>query len=189
VDVSEQTVAVGERVQVNAAYHNDGVEPGTEISELTLDGELVNRRLLDVEPGSVSTTHRMSFEEPGRYELAVDGEYPTEVTVIEPNLETVGTTVSTESDSAPATVAATVEVANPEEIEVTETLDLTINGEVVDWNRTTVEPNTNKNIQLSHTSTSPVNTKSKSAILSKQSLLRIVMTQRRPRLTPGTVHS
>ena len=155
VDVSEQTVAVGERVQVNAAYHNDGVEPGTEISELTLDGELVNRRLLDVEPGSVSTTHRMSFEEPGRYELAVDGEYPTEVTVIEPNLETVGTTVSTESDSAPATVAATVEVANPEEIEVTETLDLTINGEVVDWNRTTVEPNTNKNIQLSHTFDQP----------------------------------
>ncbi|ELZ11141.1 peptidase S8/S53 subtilisin kexin sedolisin [Halovivax asiaticus JCM 14624] len=91
-------LVTGETGTVSVTVLNSGDGAGTKPLRLTADGSVVGTASVDVPAGErVETTLEFSFDEPGTYDLAVDGEEVGPVTVIEPPSDPGNETAANES--------------------------------------------------------------------------------------------
>ncbi|AGB14890.1 subtilisin-like serine protease [Halovivax ruber XH-70] len=91
-------LVAGETGTVSVTVLNSGDGAGTKPLRLTADGAVVGTASVDVPAGErVEATLEFSFDEPGTYDLAVDGEGVGPVTVIEPPSDPGNETAANES--------------------------------------------------------------------------------------------
>ena len=76
--VSATELAPGESVTVEAKVRNDGAAAGEADVPLTIDGEVVATESVRLEPGEAATVEfAHSFDHPGEFEVAIEGESMT----------------------------------------------------------------------------------------------------------------
>jgi hypothetical protein len=136
--VDSNDVTVGEYVEVTAMVENRGQQAGTYEAQLQVDGQTLATQNVFVEGGQVETVaFQVQFEEPGRYDVAVSDTRAGTVTVSERQMQETGK-IEVIDAVVPAdvvrpgvetTVRATVE--NPNDRELSGTLNVTIDGERV----------------------------------------------------------
>ncbi len=93
VSVANDTVPAGEDVEITATYVNRGHAAGNATANVTAFGELVAEKHVEVGAGERrNVTVTQSFDAPGTYEVAVDGEQRT--------VEVVASDAATETPTA-----------------------------------------------------------------------------------------
>ncbi|OAQ51920.1 hypothetical protein HTG_14810 [Natrinema mahii] len=133
LSVSSTTVEAGETVTVNATYRNDGDGWGTETARLTVDGTVVDQRMVTLSPGekqTVSFERRMEW--PGTYEVGIEGIGQQSVTVAGPQVEVSSAAVADTTITAGETTDVQTTVRNPSDGSLERTLELSVDGIVVD---------------------------------------------------------
>lgn len=133
LNVSPATVEAGETVTVNATYRNAGDEWGTETARLTVDGTVVDRRMISLSPGekeTVSFERRMEW--PGTYDVGIEGVGTESVTVEGPQVEVSSATIDDTTITAGETATVRATVRNPSDRRIERTLELSVDGIVVD---------------------------------------------------------
>lgn len=155
LDASE--VGVGETVTVAVRVENDGDADGEFTGSLTADGQDVDSASVTVNENyhadlSLST----AFDQPGTYQLAVDGEAAGSVEVTgEPDLSIASTSLGS-TDVAPgeaATITATVENQGTAEGEVT--VPLAVGDEEIDSQSVAVGAGETATVTFEHTFEEP----------------------------------
>ncbi|WP_455448956.1 CARDB domain-containing protein [Natrinema thermotolerans] len=142
VSVSSTTVEAGETVTVNATYRNDGDGWGTETARLMVDGTVVDRRtvaLSSAEERTVSFERRMEW--PGTYEIGIEGVGYQSVTVAGPQLEVSSATIDDATITAGETADVRATVRNPSDRRIERTLELSVDGIVVDTRTVSIPAN------------------------------------------------
>ena len=145
LSVTPTTLEAGETVTVEATYRNEGSETKRHAATLTVDGTAVDGRTLEIEAGEARTvTFEREMQWPGRYDVGVDDAAGERVTVRGPAPEVSAATISNAELTAGdrTTVAATVR--NPTNERVERTLELAVDGIVVDTKTVVVGPNTER---------------------------------------------
>lgn len=90
-EVSVSTVTVGDSVNVNVRIENTGGADGEFLTELLLDGEVVNSRRVDIAAsGTAQVTFDRSFEQAGDYSVRVNDVQAGQVTVSSSDAGTSG---------------------------------------------------------------------------------------------------
>lgn len=146
LSVSPTTVETGETVTVNATYRNEGDGWGTETVALTVDGTVVDQRTIALSFGDEQTvTFEREMQWPGAYEVGVEG-VGTETVTVESEggeqeiaVSNATVTTTTLADGESTTVEATVR--NPTDRAVERTLELSVDGIVVDTRTVSVPAN------------------------------------------------
>lgn len=149
IDVEPESLETGEPVTVTATYRNDGTATGTVTAELTVDGIVVATEDVTVAPGATeSVTFERSMQWPGAFEIGVDGVAAQTVTADGPPIEVLEASI--ENDTVTAGDAATVEatVRNPTETAVDRTLELGVDGIVVESRSVTVDANSETTVSF-----------------------------------------
>lgn len=133
LDVSPKTLETGENVTVNATYRNEGSDVVTHTSRLTVDGTIVDQRTFALEPGETkSVVFERSMHWPGTYDVGVDGTDSRSVTVTGPPIDVVSVTIDTPTITVGDSARIGATVANPTGKRVERTLELEVDGIVVD---------------------------------------------------------
>lgn len=140
--VTPTTVETSENVTVRATYRNGGRNRTAATSRLTVDGTVVDRQSFALEPGETeAVVFERSMDWPGTYEVGVDGTASRTVTVQGSGVEIVDARVdATSRNNATTTTDLTVgesatiraTVRNPTDARVERTLELAVDGIVVD---------------------------------------------------------
>ncbi|WP_049922019.1 CARDB domain-containing protein [Halopiger djelfimassiliensis] len=155
IDVSRQPIDAGENVTVNATYENAGTATGRTTAVLTVDGVVVDQRTITLEPGETRT---VSFERPmqwpGTYAVGV-GEFSESVVVDGPPVELVEATVADAELVVGESTTVTATVANPTDESVERTLELVLDGIVVDEMTVVVPPNEEATVSFPWTADGP----------------------------------
>ncbi|ELY83568.1 CARDB domain-containing protein [Natrinema altunense] len=142
LELSPTTVEAGETVTVTATYRNDGETTTSSTVALTVDGTVVDQRTITLEPGeSQSVTFERSMEWPGTYDVGIEGVGSASVTVDGPAADIVNATVVDPDITAgeSTTIEATVE--NPTDERATRTLEMAVDGIVVDSRAVSIPAN------------------------------------------------
>ncbi|ELY80019.1 MULTISPECIES: CARDB domain-containing protein [Natrinema] len=141
-ELSSTTVEAGETVTATATYRNTGDTTTSATAVLTVDGTVVDRRMITLGPGeSQPVTFERPMEWPGTYDVGIKGVGSASVTVNGPAADIVTATVVdpdiTVGEST--TIEATVE--NPTDERVTRTLEVAVDGIVVDSRAVSIPAN------------------------------------------------
>lgn len=146
IDLDTTAVETGDTVTVNATYRNDGPTTKQQTAELTVDGVVVDTTQFEIGPGeTVSVIFERELQWPGTYEIGVDGQ-TTSVTVEGPPIDVLNASVTTAeiTTGGMATIDATVH--NPTDVAVDRTLELAVDGIVVDTRTVTIEPDSERTV-------------------------------------------
>ncbi|ELY41891.1 hypothetical protein [Natronorubrum tibetense] len=141
-EVDPTTVETGENVTANATYENVGQTTEETTAQLTVDGTVVDTKTLEIEPGeNESAVFERQMQWPGTYEVGVGKGASETVTVEGPPIDVLEASVTTTDITAGdrATIEATV--SNPTEQRVQRTLELAVDGIVVDTRTVSIAPN------------------------------------------------
>ncbi len=142
LSVSPTTVEAGETVTVNATYRNDGDGWGVETARLTVDGTVVDQRTVALSSGekqTVSFERRMEW--PGTYEIGIEGVGYQSVTVAGPQVEVSSATIDDATITAGETADVRATVRNPSDRRIERTLELSVDGIVVDTRTVSIPAN------------------------------------------------
>jgi len=142
LSVSPTNVEAGETVTVNATYRNNGDGWGTETARLTVDGTVVDRRTIALSSGeeeTVSFERRMEW--PGTYDVGIEGLGHQSVTVEGPQVEVSSATVDDDTITAGETATVRATVRNPSDRSLERTLELAVDGIVVDTRTVSIPAN------------------------------------------------
>ncbi|ELZ18299.1 hypothetical protein C478_01535 [Natrinema thermotolerans DSM 11552] len=149
VSVSPTTVEAGETVTVNATYRNDGDGWGVETARLTVDGTVVDQRTVALSSGekqTVSFERRMEW--PGTYEVGIEGVGYQSVTVAGPQLEVSSATIDDATITAGETADVRATVRNPSDRRIERTLELSVDGIVVDTRTVSIPANGERTVSF-----------------------------------------
>ncbi|SDK81557.1 CARDB domain-containing protein [Natronorubrum texcoconense] len=141
-EVEPTKLETGENVTANATYENVGRTTKETTAQLTVDGTVVDTETLEIGPGeNESAVFERQMQWPGRYEVGIDGIASETVTVEGPPIDVLEASVTTTEITAgdSATIEATV--SNPTEQRVQRTLELAVDGIVVDTRTVPIDPN------------------------------------------------
>ncbi|MFA9502061.1 CARDB domain-containing protein [Natrinema sp. H-ect1] len=147
--VSPTTVEAGETVTVNATYRNDGDGWGTETARLVVDGTVVDRRTVALSSGeeqTVSFERRMEW--PGTYEIGIEGVGYQSVTVAGPQVEVSSATIDDATISVGETTDVQATVRNPSDRSLERTLELSVDGIVVDTRTVSIPANGERTVSF-----------------------------------------
>ncbi|WP_126662409.1 CARDB domain-containing protein [Haloterrigena salifodinae] len=145
--VSPTNLEAGESVTVEGTYRNENDTAKRHTAKLTVDGTVIDSRTVEIESGETRT---VSFERvmqwPGDYDVGLDGAASERVTVTGSGAEIGDASVAdielTKGDRT--TISATVE--NPTNEPVERTLELAVDGIVVDTRTVIVQPGTERTV-------------------------------------------
>jgi uncharacterized membrane protein len=159
VSVREATLGadrihVGEPVDVTTIVENTGREAGTKTIELRIDGEAVASREVTVGPESSQTvTFTRTFEEAGTFAIAVDEvEAGTLAVEVPPaNLSIRSATLDRERVRPGESATVAVTVANDGGESGTRSLNLSVNGSVVETRTVTVAGGESRTVNFTRT--------------------------------------
>jgi uncharacterized membrane protein len=159
VSVREATLGadrihVGEPVDVTTIVENTGREAGTKTIELRIDGEAVASREVTVGPESSQTvTFTRTFEEAGTFAIAVDEVAAGTLTVEVPpaNLSIRSATLDRERVRPGESATVAVTVANDGGESGTRSLNLSVNGSVVETRTVTVAGGESRTVNFTRT--------------------------------------
>ena len=131
--LEETTVTVGETVHGVVTVENVGGREGTFTVELRIDGEVVGTHEMTIAPGEEeSETFRWRFDEPGEYEVSLNGTTAGVVTVVRPaEFEVRDASIAETKARVGEPIEATATVENVGGQEGTYTAELEHDGEVV----------------------------------------------------------
>ena len=141
-EVDPTTLETGENVTANATYQNVGRTTKETTAQLTVDGTVVDTKTLEIEPGeNESAVFERQMQWPGTYEVGVGKGVSETVTVEGPPIDVLEASVTTTDITAGdrATIDATV--SNPTDQRVQRTLELAVDGIVVDTRTVSIAPN------------------------------------------------
>lgn len=141
LSVDPSSLETGETTTVNATYRNLG-ETETVTPRLTVDGTVVDQQSIELEPGetkAVSFERRMDW--PGTYEVGIAGVGTESVTPEGPPIDIVSATVDDAELTAGESTAIRATVRNPTGTAVERTLEVAIDGIVVDSRAVTIPAN------------------------------------------------
>ncbi|WP_425491910.1 CARDB domain-containing protein [Natrinema longum] len=148
-NVSPTTVSAGETVTATATYRNVGDAAESMTTSLTVDGTVVDQRTITIAPGETGT---VSFERPmewtGAYDIGIQGAGSASVTVEGPPVEVVDATVVDPDITVGESTTIEATVSNPTNERVTRTLELAIDGIVVDTRAVSVPANENRTVSF-----------------------------------------
>ncbi|WP_436346021.1 CARDB domain-containing protein [Natronorubrum sp. FCH18a] len=142
LEVDPTTLETGTNVTANATYENVGRTTKETTARLTVNGTVVDTQTLEIPPGetkSVVFERRMQW--PGTYKIGVDGVASESVTVEGPPINVLEASITDTDLTAGdrATIEATV--SNPTDQRVQRTLELAVDGIVVDTKTVPIAPN------------------------------------------------
>ncbi|QLK27720.1 hypothetical protein HYG81_08990 [Natrinema zhouii] len=142
LNVSPATLESGEPVTVNATYRNNGNKRGTETVQLTVDGTVVDQSSIELRSGE---ERAVSFERtmywPGTYDVGLEGVGTESVTVEGPPINVVSASIDDATITAGETATVRATVSNPTDVRVERTLELSIDGIVVDSRTVSIPAN------------------------------------------------
>lgn len=145
VVVSPSSPTVGDAVTVTATYANRGNGDGAVTAELTVDGEVVDRRTIDVPAGETrSVTFERVIDRSGTVEIGI-GDQKRSVTVVEPgepapNLSVTDVDLRSDRIRPGETVVATAAVENSGDATGERTIRFAIGGVVLDTRTVELRP-------------------------------------------------
>jgi plastocyanin len=151
-NVSPTTVGAGETVTATATYRNVGGTTTSVTAALTVDGTVVDQRPISLGPGQSRTvTFERRMEWAGTYDIGIEGVGSESVTVDGPQIG-VNATID-DGDSAVdfttgESTAVRATVRNPTDAPVERTLELTIDGIVVDSRLVSVPANSERSVSF-----------------------------------------
>ncbi|WP_435552325.1 CARDB domain-containing protein [Natrinema sp. CGMCC1.2065] len=149
LSVSPTAVKAGETVTVNATYRNDGDGWGTETVRLTVDGAVVDQRTVALSSGeeeTVSFERRMEWS--GTYDVGIEGVGYQSVTVAGPQVEVSSATIDDATITAGETADVRVTVRNPSDRRIERTLELSVDGIVVDTRTVSIPANGERTVSF-----------------------------------------
>ncbi|MFC4357795.1 CARDB domain-containing protein [Halobium salinum] len=150
----------GDTVTVGATVENDGESEGTQPVELRVDGEVVDSREVELAPGA---SEAVGFElatadlDPGDHDLVVGTDNDSAGTtltveepapVLDPAFFAVSGLDAPDSVTQGETAAVTATVGNTGEREDTQTVELRINGAIIDSREVELAPGTSETVTL-----------------------------------------
>ncbi|WP_339105654.1 CARDB domain-containing protein [Haloterrigena salinisoli] len=139
--VDPTSLEAGESITVEATYRNRGDATKQHTATLTVDGTVVDSRTVEIGGGETRTvTFERELQWPGSYDVGVDGAGSERVTVTGPSVE-IGEATTADAELTRGdrtTVSATVR--NPTAESVERTLELAVDGIVVDRRTVVVRP-------------------------------------------------
>ncbi len=154
--VSPTKLETGDVLTANATYHNYGDETGTTTASLTVDGTVVDQRTLELRPGE---TKSVAFERtmywPGEYEVGVEGIGSRRVTVEGPPIEVVNASVDDATVTAGESAMIQATVTNPTDAPVDRTLELAVDGIVVESRAVSIPANGERTVTFERTFAEP----------------------------------
>jgi len=147
LNVSSTTVEAGKPITATAVYRNVGSASSEVTAELTVDGTVVDQRTIDLVPGEERTvTFERTMYWPGTHEVGITGAGNEAVAVGGPPVDVVDATVTetaiTTGDST--TIEATVR--NPTDRTVDRTLEVAVDGIVVDSRAVSIPANGDRTV-------------------------------------------
>ncbi|MFA9417257.1 CARDB domain-containing protein [Natrinema sp. HArc-T2] len=147
LNVSSTTLETGDTITATATYRNFGDASGETTAQLTVDGTVVDQRTIDLEPGEERTvTFERTMYWPGTYEVGITGAGSQSVTVGGPPIDVVNASVdsTTVTTGDATTVRATV--TNPTDRGVDRTLEVAVDGIVVDSRAVSIPANSERTV-------------------------------------------
>ncbi|MCU4973215.1 PGF-CTERM sorting domain-containing protein [Halobacteria archaeon AArc-m2/3/4] len=157
--LSASEIEVGDSVDVSATVTNTGDEAGTYAVALTVDGDVVEERDVELKAGASDTvTFTRTFNDAGSYDIAVSGASAGTLTVVEPEPEPepaafdVSDAALSESEIAAGdSVHVTATVTNTGEESGTHTAELLVDGDVVAEQDVTVDGGESESVTFTET--------------------------------------
>ncbi|PCR91389.1 CARDB domain-containing protein [Natrinema ejinorense] len=148
-DVSPTTVSAGETVTATATYWNVGDAAESMTTSLTVDGTVVDQRTITLAPGESRTvSFERTMEWTGAYDVGIQGAGSASVTVEGPPVEVVNATVVDPTITVGESTTIEATVRNPTNERVTRTLELAIDGIVVDTRAVSVPANEDRTVSF-----------------------------------------
>ncbi|RZV06464.1 CARDB protein [Natrinema hispanicum] len=145
--VSPTTANAGEAVTVTATYRNDGDASGQTTAQLTVDGIVVDQRTIVLEPGEERTvTFERTMEWPGTHEISVSGAGSQSVTVGGPPIDVVNASVDSTTVTTGDSTTVRATVTNPTDRGVDRTLEVAVDGIVVDSRAVSIPANSERTV-------------------------------------------
>ncbi|WP_440763386.1 CARDB domain-containing protein [Natronorubrum sp. DTA7] len=140
-EVDPTRVETGNNVTANATYENVGRTTKETTARLTVDGTVVDTKPLEIPPGETkSAVFERQMQWPGTYEIGVDGVASESVTVEGPPIHVLEASVTTTEITAGESATIEATVSNPTGQRVQRTLELAVDGIVVDTRTVMIEP-------------------------------------------------
>jgi len=157
VDLGTAETTVGESVTVDVQVDNDGDADGEYTATLTADGESLDSETVEVNSNWHETfSLSAAFDEPGTYQLAVDGASAGTVTVTgEPDLAITGSSLGASSASSGETVTITATVENRGSADGEMTVPLLVDGEQIAEKTASVGAGAETTVTFEHTFEEP----------------------------------
>lgn len=151
LEVEPETVETGENVTVNATYENVGETTKTTDAELTVDGTVVDTESVTVGSGETETVQfDRRLEWPGETQIGVDGVEHETVTVDGPPVDVLKASVVDSELEAGETGEVEATVSNPTDEPVDRTLELAVDGIVVDTKTVALESASEQTVTFEH---------------------------------------
>lgn len=146
--LSNQETVTGDPVVVAGNVTNTENESQSTTVALTANGEVVDTREIDLEPEETrEVTFDYAFDEPGEYALQLNGK-PVGNVVVERNVQISETTTSDREIEAGESSRITGVATNVGTTSGSITVDLLVNGEVVETERYDVAPGERQEIEF-----------------------------------------
>nr|WP_226377458.1 CARDB domain-containing protein [Haloterrigena turkmenica] len=145
--VTPTSLETGESVTIEGTYRNGNDTAKRHTAKLTVDGTVVDSQTIEIAGGETRTvTFERELQWPGSYDIGIDGAASERVTVTGPGIEISEASVTdaelTRGDRT--TVSATVR--NPTNEPVERTLELAVDGIVVDTRTVVVQSGTERTV-------------------------------------------
>jgi len=142
-------IQVDQESTVSATISNKGEISGSYIIELIFDGETVLSEEIDLSGnGSKTFSHKLSREEPGQYQVAINEQSKTLKVLRPAETKVSDLTLSATSVKPGQTVVVTAVVSNSGEVAGDHTLSLAVDGKTVENRTITVRENSSENVSF-----------------------------------------
>ncbi|MFD1563217.1 CARDB domain-containing protein [Haloarchaeobius amylolyticus] len=142
LNVSPTTVDTGEPLTATATYRNVGSASSETTAELTVDGTVVDQRTIDLEPGEERTvTFERPMYWPDTYEVGITGAGSESVTIGGPPIDIVNASVDSTTVTTGDSTTVRATVRNPTDRAVDRTLEVAVDGIVVDSQAVSIPAN------------------------------------------------
>ncbi|AUX10378.1 cell surface glycoprotein [Halalkaliarchaeum desulfuricum] len=155
--VTPEELLDGESVTVEITVENVGDDVGEHTAELLVNDTVVATETEQLDAGdSANLTFVHTFDTAGNYEVAVDDTHVGSVDVLAPaDVEIVNATLGDEEIDAGDSVGVNVTVENLGDVEGTRSLALLAGNETLATQNVTVTPDSQKNVNITHTFENP----------------------------------
>lgn len=156
LEVANETVEVGEPVEVSATVRNNGTVTGTYESTFLVNGVVVDRRNVTLlANGSATVSFSRTLSSPGEFEVTIGDAAPVTITVEGSGAASPFTVreASLDADTVKAgtSVAVQATVANDRDEQVTATIELRIEGVQVQSKQVTLPANGSTTVTFNRT--------------------------------------